>query len=30
MNLPTSFFALHTRSFPWESFKVESPKKEAG
>lgn len=26
INLPTPFFALHTRGFPWESAKVESPK----
>ena len=30
INLPSPFFALHTRSFEWESFKVERPKWNAG
>jgi hypothetical protein len=30
IKLPTPFFALHTRSFQWDSFKITSFPKSAG
>jgi hypothetical protein len=30
IKLPTPFFALHTRNFQWDLFKITSPQKSAG